>query len=150
MTPKIENIQPNRRNCQNELKRASSPVCRLKSGSVESTLRISCRIAPVIAPRREPEVADDADDGEPFALRIIEQTESLADDIGPVRPETLRERAVDECDRRSRLAFGVGEIAAGDERKVERLQQVRRDAVIRRARLLSWRDGHAFRNHAAF
>src|SRR5436190_160975 len=49
MTPKIENIQPNSRYCQNVLNRACSPVCTLKIGSVGSDLRISCRTAVVIA-----------------------------------------------------------------------------------------------------
>src|SRR6266540_5490381 len=59
IAPKIENIHPNNRYCQNVLRRASSPVCTLKMGSVGSDLRISCRTALVIPA------------GDPPATRIV-------------------------------------------------------------------------------
>src|SRR5438445_264725 len=79
--------------------------------------------------REQPEVADHADDHYPLILLVPEQLEPLADHVVAIRPEALGEDAVHDRHAGSSLAFGVRKVAAGDQRHVQRFQQMRRDGV---------------------
>src|SRR4029077_17828491 len=99
--------------------------------------------------REQTKVADHANDRDPLRLFVLEPAKALADYVAAVRPQPFREHAVDDRDGRSTLPLGVSEVAPGDQRHIEGLQEMRRHAEIRDVGLLALGERHAFWNDRA-